>query len=508
MSRRLTIMITLAIALVAPGVAPVAAAEMAPLDVVRYGLPGAVTHLDPALPGETSEGSAINLVSGKLLRFDKDGIARLDLAESAEASSDGLTWTMKLRDGLTYSDGTELTVDDVLFAWDRAKDAPPTNKALISKVTGVEAIDDRTLQWTLSSPEPDFLTWFARYNMSIHPMDRVSADPEGYFREPVSAGPYKISSGAPGDAVIILDENESYPLGPMSVKRLELNWVPDGTTRALQLAQGELDYVYELPAQASSFPDEVLTFPVFLGGVFHLTFNMQLPDTHCLSNRDVRAAIALAMDRSDINERALFGNSPPSTGYFYAGEPLALDLFSTSPQLEEAQALLATTPFADGCEFAITTYGPRPGYVDSILVMNEQLKPLNISVTPNGLEVGVALDFMANSPDYEAGWAVTGNPGTPASYLASQWVPGNFWADRARYDNPEMTALIDSLGTITDPDARVEVFNQIQRLGYEDMSIVPCCERSLLAGSRIGTDHVTTYRGGSEFIVVPVSSME
>jgi hypothetical protein len=71
-----------------------------------------------------------------------------------------------------------------------------------------------------------------------------------------------------------------------------------------------------------------------------------------------------------------------------------------------------------------------------------------------------------------------------------------------------MNALFDTLGTTTDPDARLDLIHQIQRHGFEDMSIIPCCERSLLAGSRIGMDHVTTYRGGSEFIVNPLSSMQ
>ena len=281
---------------------------MLPLAKVRYGLPGALTHFDPALPGETSEGSTIKLISGQLLRFDQYGVPQPDLAESMDVSDDGLVYTFTLRENLMYSDGTPVTVEDIVFTWERIKDAPPTDQGPIANVVSVEATDDRTVVWTLSLPEPSLPFWFGRTGFSVHPQAQVEADPDGYFRNPVSAGPYYVASGEPGDPVVTLMENPYYQLGPMAVQELELHWVPDPTSRSLLLATGQLDYVYELPPQArATFPPDVETFVVALGGVFHLSINQQLPDDHCLSNRDVREAISLALDRSEINERALLG---------------------------------------------------------------------------------------------------------------------------------------------------------------------------------------------------------
>ena len=171
--------------------------------------------------------------------------------------------------------------------------------------------------WTLSIPEPTLPFWFGRYNFSVHPKSQVEADPDGYFRNPVSAGPYYVAAGEPGDPVVTLRENPNYPLGPMSVQELELHWVPDPTSRSLLLATGQLDYVYELPPQArATFPPKVETFVVALGGVFHLSINQQISEDHCLSNRDVREAISLTIDRSEVNQRALLGISPPGKGLF------------------------------------------------------------------------------------------------------------------------------------------------------------------------------------------------
>ena len=485
--------------------------SMLPLAKVRYGLPGALTHLDPALPGETSEGSTIKLISGQLLRFDQYGVPQPDLAESLDISDDGLVYTFHLRDNLLYSDGTPVTVEDILFTWERTKDAPATDQGPIANVVSVEATDESTVVWTLSIPEPTLPFWFGRYNFSVHPKSQVEADPDGYFRNPVSAGPYYVAAGEPGDPVVTLRENPNYPLGPMSVQELELHWVPDPTSRSLLLATGQLDYVYELPPQArATFPPEVETFVVALGGVFHLSINQQISEDHCLSNRDVREAISLAIDRSEVNQRALLGISPPVKGYFYTGQPLDVGILPNGgmQDLEAAKALMANTPWADGgCSFKVTTYGPRPGYVEGILVFAEQLKALNMEVTPDGQEVGIALDIMANAPDYEAGWAVTGNNGgPPESYLRNQFLDG-FWAQRSRIEDAEMQRMFDELSQTVDRDARDELIRQIQYRGYEVQSIIPCCERSVMGGSRIGQNAVRTVTGASAFIVVPMADV-
>ena len=245
--------------------------------------------------------------------------------------------------------------------------------------------------------------------------------------------------------------------------------------------------------------------------MFHLSINQQIADDHCLANRDVREAISLALDRDEINQRALFGISPPVIGYFYAGQPLDIAVLPNggSQDLDAAKALMANTPWADGgCDFAVTTYGTRSGYVESILVIAEQLKALNMTVTADGHEVGVALDIMANSPDYHAGWAVTGNNGgSPESYLRNQFLDG-FWAQRSRIDDAEMQALFKELSTTIDQTAREDLLKQIQTRGYEVQSIIPCCERSVMGGSRIGQDLIRTFTGGSQFLVVPLADVQ
>ena len=178
------------------------------------------------------------------------------------------------------------------------------------------------------------------YKRQIHPKDLVEADPVGYWQKPtVSAGPYYISDGQAGDPVVTLQENPYYARGPMSIKTLELHWIPDQTARALMLSTGEIDYVYELPPPTKEiFPPEVDTMVMPFGGVFHLSINQELPDTHCLSDVRVRKAISLQMDRDEINKRAVWGIATPATGYFFQGSPIDIHVLENDGLQDTAAA--------------------------------------------------------------------------------------------------------------------------------------------------------------------------
>ena len=122
-------------------------------------------------------------------------------------------------------------------------------------------------------------------------------------------------------------------------------------------------------------------------------------------------------------------------------------------------------------------------------------------VTADPLDFGPALSKMAEGEDYEAGWAVTGNNGGPPSaYLANQFSTG-FWAQRSRINDPDMNALFDELNATVDEGAREQLLKDIQTLGYELQTIIPCCERSGMAGTRIGTNAISTQKGASAFVV-------
>lgn len=500
MQRKITSVLLLTALLLLIGAA-VQAQDAAPLDLVRIGLSGAIANLDPAQAQGAPTYQPAVLIGGQLFRFDENRQPQPDLVDTWEVSEDGLTYTMTLHEGLLFSDGSPLTTEDVVFAWERIREAPSVNKVLIRSVAGLEATDELTMVWTLSEPEPEFLQFFGFQFLLIHPKALLESD-ENYWAHPVSAGPYVLTDWAPGSPTALLVENPNYIHGPMMIRQIEVVSVPDLTSRTLQLAQGDLDYVFDLaPSVRGVISEEVTTFPHPIAGMYHIVFNLSLPDDHPLKNRDVREAISLAIDRQTISQRAFFGLSAPATSFVYPGVPEQLNNLPNGGQrdLEAAQALLATTPFAEGFEFTLGVWGTRPGWRDATLVIQENLRDLNITANIDSVEDAVAIQQL-NAGTYEAQFS--GNATYPVRpFLGNLFYPGSAWTDWARYDNPEMTALFDSINRELDPEKRLEIFYNIQELAYQDLPFIPISERVVLSSTRLPQELIGAVSPG-EYIYV------
>jgi peptide/nickel transport system substrate-binding protein len=507
MQRKLFLVLML-ISIFVLSVAGVSAQDAAtPIDLARIGLSGAIGNLDPTVQQNAPTYQPAVLIGGQLFRYDANRQPQPDLVDTWEVSDDGLTYTMTLRDGLVYSDGTPLTMDDVLFTWDRVHEAAAVNKTLIQNVVSLEATDDTTMVWTLSQPEANFLDWFAFQFFMVHPKAQIEADPD-YFTHPVSAGPYVLTDWIPGSPTATLTENPNYVHGPMMIKQIEIVSVPDLTSRTLQLAQGDLDYVYDLaPSVRGVISDDVTTYPHAIAGVYHVVFNLSMPADSPLMNRDVREAISLAIDRQMISDRAFYGISGPATSFVYPGVPEQDNNLPNggARDLDAAKALLATTPFADGFDMTLGVWGARPGWRDAALVIAENLKDLNINVTIESMEDAVATQQLS-AGNFQAQF--TGNASYPVvTFLGNLFKSGNFWANAARYSSPEMDALFAQLGTTVDPDERLAIFQQIQELAYQDLPFLPISERVVLSGTRLPREILDAVNPGEYLHVATVAEI-
>src|SRR5260221_2156220 len=140
-----------------------------PIDAVRVGISGSVANLDPRLAMGAPSFEAAVLAEGQLFRWDQNRKPQPDLVDTYDVSSDGKTYTMKLRPNLKYSDGSALTVDDIAASWDQIKAAAPVNKTLITPLPTLETPDANTLVWKLQAPQQDFLHFFCFQFLLIHP---------------------------------------------------------------------------------------------------------------------------------------------------------------------------------------------------------------------------------------------------------------------------------------------------------------------------------------------------
>ncbi len=486
----------------------VQAQDKKPIDKVRVGISSPVANLDPRRAMGAPSYQAAILMAAQLFRWDQDRQPQPDLVDSYTVSDDGMTYTMKLRPNLKYSDGSPITVEDIAATWDQIKEAAPVNKTLINPRPTLTTPDASTLVWKLGTPQKDFLQFFCFQYLMIHPKAKW-AD-EKYFNNPLSGGPYMLKDWQPGSPTITLVENPNYTRGPMAVKQIELVSVPDLTSRTLQLAQGDLDYVFDLaPSVRGVISKEVTTFPHPIGGMYHVIFNLK-PNNNADApwlNRDVREAISLAIDRDTISKRAFFGISAPAKGFMYSGRPESYEQFPNGGKrdIEAAKKLLATTPAKDGFAFTLTAWD-RPGWRDAALVIKENLADLKITVNVEAVPDATAI-AMLDSGNYQAEFS--GNAGfPPITVMGNQFLKGSGWATWGRYDSPQMTQLFADISAQADSAKRIEAFKKMLDQAYKDMPLIPISERAVLSGTRVPREIFRAITNGENFWVARMDQLK
>jgi peptide/nickel transport system substrate-binding protein len=469
------------------GVAPtvgVASSAPTPVAEARLSISSRLNTLDPATDVVQPDIMTQYFVSGRLFRINDDFTVANELAESYEYSEDGLTLTITLKPDLVYSDETPLVAEDVVFAYERQRDLPgPSFQAFFSSIESASAPDDTTVVFELARRDIDLLPALGTMYLGIHPKAMIEED-ESYFEHPVSAGPYVITGWVPGQTEWVLEENPNYVGGPLSIQRLVLTSVADLTARVLQLGTGEIDYVYDLPvATRDSLPEEVTATEVPINGVYFIAVNTTLPDDHPLQDINVRRAMSLAVNRTDINERAFQGISPPLTGMSYAGNPFGLfDVVGVEPDLEAARAAMAESAFPDGFSVDLQTWGQRAGWTDASLTIAENLAEIGIEVTVSPVEDAVGISNLS-AHEYELQFA--GNAGNTMQFFRNMFTPGGFWTDAVGYDNPEVTELLDQAVAAPTFDEAVALSQEAQAMVLEELPYIPITERVVLTGNRL-----------------------
>ena len=186
--------------LICAAVIAAAAPAIAQQTTITLGMQLEPPHLDPtsAAAAAIDEVVYANIYEG-LTRFTADGSVMPGLAESWEIADDGLSYTFTLRQGVLFHDGATLTADDVKFSLDRARGEDSTNaqKALFAAIDSVNAVDDRTVEITLSKPNGALLFNLAWGDAII--IDE--SDAETLKTAPVGTGPFKFSNWVQGDRI-------------------------------------------------------------------------------------------------------------------------------------------------------------------------------------------------------------------------------------------------------------------------------------------------------------------
>lgn len=263
---------------------------------------GEPTRFYPCGP-EGSNGNdylVLNNVYDTLVFLDADGTLKPCLATEWSISDDGLCYTFKIREGVKFHNGTEMTAEDVVFTFDQAVQNS-TGKALIINYDHAEIADENTVNIYLTAPYAAFLNGCAsRAGGIISKAYFEEVGDAGYQKAPVGTGPYKFVSAVSGDT-ITLEAFEDYWNGCASIKNILIRTMTDASTQVISLENGDIDAICT-PSISSCLNMDKESGAIWESGdsagrvTLHISSNKGQPG----EDTNFRKAVQYAINKEDV----------------------------------------------------------------------------------------------------------------------------------------------------------------------------------------------------------------
>lgn len=442
-------------------------------DTIVFGIPGEPPTMDPHMAADNiADGCVCNQIFDSLIRQEHDGTFSPGLAESWKIIDDEqnkiTTVELKLREGVKFHNGEELTAEDVVFSLNRAAESTFTQE-ITSALDYAEATDDNTVVAKFKyfyGPAEAVLA-----NVFIVNKAAVEADPEGYGRGPIGTGAYKFVELKSGDK-IILERFDDYYRGPAPIKNLVLKIIIDSTTAALALEKGEVD----LLAQPSMDDrdrlmknDKIQYHEEELLGNTYVAFN----NTKGLfADRKLRQAVAHAINKDSMLTGAVEGagvaidNAIPRQCYGFSE-----DVKGYEYDPEKAKALLAEAGYPDGFSLELKTMDSAV-YSKPTEVLQDQLRGIGIEADIAKMERGAYLADVYENAEYDItimSW-VYGLTDADAIYAIFHGEGGDNFL---RCNDPELNELLEKGRSSTDQKERAKIYKEVGQLINDECIMIP-----------------------------------
>ncbi|MGZ2256366.1 ABC transporter substrate-binding protein [Roseobacter sp. A03A-229] len=458
---------------------------------------GEITTLDPAQIGQVLQFQIASNIYGGLMHIDNNLVAQGDLAESWEVSDDGLEYTIKLREGVTFHNGDAFNADDVVFTFERSSDPEKSRHSrVIANVAELQKLNDFEVKFILKQPQASFMTK-ALERASGRAMTIVSRGglealgTAQYGITPIGTGPYKVTSHTLGQAVVLEKFADYYDPDRPKLDKITIQPVDGVEPLAAALESGDIQYVggnpfpSQLIDRMRSNPDlvvDVKPAPGFQSvwiNPWHESmkvtdFDKSLEELKQDKGFMVRLAIAKALDRDLFVQQGRFGFGIPAHGTINPAMSFFFDdgLAETSEQAfdpEGAKALMAEAGYPDGAGFPDLKLQTTPNTKrDGQVVANilKQVLGINVLVDPKDFSIGIE-EFNAMDIDLRLGGS--GGDYDPDDGLVDwmqtaskfngpdrdkEMMPFGFWSEA------ETDALVDQQSVTADPEARRALVQQ------------------------------------------------
>lgn len=432
---------------------------------------------DPAYGWGAGEHVHEPLIQSTLTVTKEDLTIDYDLATGMEASEDGLTWTVTIRDDVAFTDGERLTAEDVAFTYNTLRDTSSVNDFTMLKQA--EAVDDTTVVFHMERP---YSIWpYTMAIVGIVPEHAYSAD---YGEHPIGSGRYILKQWDRGQQVIFEANPDYYGEAPKMKKVTILFMEEDAAFAAVQAGQVDLAYTAASYSDQTVAGYQLLAFetvdnrgfnlPAIAAGTVDAAGNPLGNDL--TADVRVRRAINVAIDRSEMIEHVLNGYGSPAYSvcdkmpWYNASSETEYDLEGAKALMEEAGWMEGADGVRekDGQKAAMTLLYPASDSVRQALAADtaNQLKDLGIDVKTEGVGWDVAYD-RAQAEPLMWGWGAH----TPMElYNIYHTMADTGLAEYSPYANERLDAYMDEALASSDLEESYKLWQQAQWDGMQGIT--------------------------------------
>lgn len=442
---------------------------------LRVGMQTDPVGLDPHVSNATATRNMLENTYDTLVMFDSTLAIVPGLAESWEASADGLQWTFNLREA-TWHDGEPVTAQDVKFSIERIKDPAIASPRAgnFAVVASVEAPDDRTVIMNLTEPFTPLLAYLAASLNVIVPQHVVEANGGSLQEVVVGSGPFRFVEYLP-QTRLVLEKFDGYWGVDAAGNQLPyldgitFTFYPDPTARTTAILTGDVDWIEYVPAvdvPAMQADPSVEITGGLAANYRSLFFNAAVEP---FTDARVRQAFAYAIDKQQVVDLALFGTGGVVAegttipgGNFYAVDATPYD----ERNVARARELLTEAGFPDGFTFDLYITSTYDFLRDPAEIVQSNLAEIGVTANIVLEDWSIFLpNFLAK--DYTAAISGTSGQTDPDAFLYTTFhstSSGNYM----NYANAELDALLTQGRQESDPEARRAIYLQAQEILLQD----------------------------------------
>jgi len=435
------------------------------------------SSMDPHDTNDTVAYSLQKLMLEGLFSFDKDMNVVPVLAESYVANDTATEYTIKLKTGIKFHDGTEFNAEAVKVNLDRLADQTQKLKrnSLFNMVEKTEAVDASTVKITLKTPFGAFINTLAHpAGMIISPKALAEYGKE-VSKHPVGTGAYVFKEWTPGTK-FVSTKNPSYWGTPAQYDSISFKTVKEDGSRVAMLQTGEADFIYPVPSMQIENLKNDKNVKILENESIIVRYISMNVNKKPFDDVRVRQALNYAIDKNAFSQVVYSGHTSPLNSVIAPNTQFYVEQKSYDYNIEKAKQLLTEAGYANGFTTKIWSNNSSVSSKADEFIQ-QQLAKIGVTVEVVPMEAATLSEKLYNAPAgsggevelYYGGWSPsTGDADWGIRpLLATESAPPASY-NTAYYSNPEVDQLIQDGIHTSDPAVRAEAYKKMQEILWND----------------------------------------